>query len=227
MATANDIMDAAYIKCGIRSPDSTDDAEALLALNNMIGSWSADIIIPVVVREGFDLIIGTRNYTIGSGGDFDTARPLSVVNISLRDLDSYNYPIKLISGKDWDAIHYKESSGKPATMYYLPEYPLGVLRFNKKPDKAYSIKLESNKHLTEFASKDTTVSLPNEYKEALIYNLAIRLAENNSIELSPSVLTLAQVAYLGLSRLTAINRMSPIARFDFGAGKPFNIITGE
>lgn len=227
MATANDIMDAAYLKCGIRSPDTTEDTEALLALNNMLGSWSADIIIPVVVREGFDLIIGTRNYTIGSGGDFDTARPLSVVNISLRDADNYNYPIKLISGKDWDAIHYKESNGKPATMYYLPEYPLGVLRFNKKPDKAYSIKLESNKHLTEFASKATTVSLPDEYKEPLVYNLSIRLAENNSIELPQSVIALAQAMYATLSRLTAINRMPPIARFDFGAGKPFNIATGE
>ena len=227
MAIANDIMDAAYVKCGIRSPDITDDTEALLALNNMIGSWSADIIIPVVTRESFNLVVGQAEYTIGSGGDFDTVRPMSIVNAYLETSDGYSYSLKLIAAKDYNKVGTKTLEGRPKSLYFIPEYSLAKVIFNKEADEIYTAYFEFIKHLTEFADKDTTVALPNEYKEALVYNLAIRLAENNSVELSQSVLALAQTTYLTLSRQTAINKMPPMARFDFGTGAPSNIVTGE
>ena len=227
MAIVNDITDAAYVKCGIRSPDTTDDTEALLALNNMIGSWSADIIIPVVTRESFNLVVGQAEYTIGSGGDFDTVRPMSIVNAYLETSDGYSYSLKLIAAKDYNKVGTKTLEGRPKSLYFIPEYSLAKIIFNKEADEIYTAYFEFIKHLTEFAAIGTTVALPNEYKEALVYNLAIRLAENNSIELSQSVLALAQTTYLTLSRQTAINKMPPIARFDFGTGTPSNIVTGE
>lgn len=227
MATVNELTDAAYIKCGIRSPDATDDAEALLAINNMIGSWSADIIIPVFIQNEYTLTVGKAEYTIGSGSDFDQVRPVNITNAYLKDSDEYSYPLKIISVHDYNKIGQKTLSGRPVSLFYYPTYPEAQIVFNKKADKAYTACFEFIHHLTEFAAITTTVSLPNEYKEALIYNLAIRLAENNSIELSPSVFTLAQAAYFNLSRITAINRMPPMARFDFGTGAPSNITTGE
>ena len=227
MATVNDITDAAYVKCGIRSPSGADDAEALLALNNMIGSWSVDVVIPFVTRESFNLVVGQAEYTIGSGGDFDTVRPMSIANAYLEDSDGYSYPLKLVAAKDYNKVGTKTLEGRPKSLYFIPEYSLAKIIFNKEADEIYTAYFEFIKHLTEFAAIGTTVALPNEYKEALVYNLAIRLAENNSVELSQSVILLAQTTYLALSRLTAVNKMPPMARFDFGTGEPSNIVTGE
>lgn len=227
MATAKVILDAAYIKCGIRSPDTVDYSEGLIVLNNMLGSWSADIIIPVLIQEEHNLVIGKSIYTIGSGGDFDTTRPINIASAYLKDSDGYSYPLKPISSQDYNRVGQKTLEGKPESFFYYPAYPLGKIIFNKEADKVYTACFEFVIHLTEFANIDTEVSLPNEYKEALVYNSAVRLAENQSVDLPVSVITFAQTLYVTLSKITAVNQMPPIARFDFGTGVPSNIVTGE
>jgi hypothetical protein len=229
MATANDITDASYRKCGIKSPSSTEDADALIALNNMIGSWSIDFVIPVVTRESFDLIAGQAEYTIASGDayDFNTVRPISINNVYLKDSDGHSYSVHLLSAKDYNLIGSKTLEGRPKSLYFVPEYPTAKIIFNKEADKVYTAYFEFNKHLTEIAAIGDTVSLPNEFKEALVYNLAIRLAEDNSIELPPSVATLAVITYTRIARIGSINKMPPTARFEMTGGGLYNIVTDE
>lgn len=223
--TAQNICDRAYRKIGLASPTVDESTLAFESLNDMISLWGAMFLVPYRVRESFDLVAGTRNYTIGSGGTFDTVRPMRITNITLRDSDDYNYPITLLSGKEWDAIPYKENSGRPTKVYYKPEYPLGVIRFNKKPSTADKVYICSWKNFTEFAAITTEVSLPNEYKDAMIYNLAVRLAEDNSIELPRSVGRHAISSLVLLGRLLASNRRVPKATFDFEYGTTYNIET--
>jgi hypothetical protein len=229
MATANDITDASYRKCGMKAPSTIEDADALTALNNMIGSWSIDFIVPVVTRESFDLVVGQAEYTIASGAayDFDTVRPISINNVHLRDSDGYSYPVRLLSAKDYNLIGSKTLEGRPKSLYFVPEYPTAKIIFNKEADKVYTAYFEFNKHLTEIAAIGDTVSLPNEFKEALVYNLAIRLAEDNSIDLPPSIATLAQMTYTQVSRIGSINKMPPVARFEMAGGGLYNIATDE
>ena len=61
----------------------------------------------------------------------------------------------------------------------------------------------------------------------MIYNLAIKLGENNTIAVPASVIETAKTSYYLISRLMAVNRVPPIARFDFGGGSPSNITTDE
>lgn len=222
--TANAIIDAAYRKIQNTAPSGDDNVNALESLNNMISLWGTASLVPYRVRESFDLVAGTRDYTIGSGGDFDTIRPMRIVNITLRDSDNYNYPITLISGREWDGISYKENSGRPTKAYYTTEYPLGIIRFNKKPSAADKVYVCSWKNFTEFADVETAVSLPGEYKDALIYNLAVRLAEDNTVELPKSVYRYAALSLVLLKKLLASNRKVPQAVFDFGGGN-YNITT--
>lgn len=227
MATANTITDAAYRKCGLLLPTSDEDDYGLEALNNMISLWGTEFLVPYLVRENFDLVIGTRNYTIGSGGDFDTVRPMRLDTLHLRDSDDYDYPLKLMSPQEWADIRYKDHSGKPTKVFYKTEYSLGKIRFNKKPDATYKIYLCSWKNFTEFANLTTTVTLPDEYKKALVYNLAVELAEDNSIDIPSSVLRSAANSLVLLTRLIAANRLPSEAKFDFNGGASYNITTDE
>lgn len=225
--TANTITDAAYRKCALLLPTADEDAYALEALNNMISLWGTEFLVPYQVRENFDLVVGTRIYTIGSGGDFDTVRPMHLDTLHLRDADNYDYPLELMSAQEWADIRYKDNSGRPTRVFYKAEYPLGKVRFNKKPDIAYKVYLCSWKNFTEFAGLDTAVTLPDEYKKALVYNLAIGLAEDNSIDLPSSVLRTAANSLVLISRLLAANRLPSEAKFDFNGGAAYNITTDE
>lgn len=223
--TAQNICDRGYRKVGIASPTGAESTLAFESLNDMISLWGANFLVPYRVRERFDLVVGTRNYTIGDGGDFNTIRPIRLTNITLRDSDNYNHPVAFISGREWDAIRYKENSGRPTKAYYKTEYPFGKIRFNKKSDATYKAYICSWKNFTEFAALDTEVVLPNEYKDALVYNLAVRLGEDNSIELPASVARHAMNSLVLLGRLLASNRKVPKVTFDFNGGGLYDIVT--
>lgn len=228
MATVNEITDAAYGKCGIRTPTTIEDAEALTALNNMLGAWSAICVIPVVIRESLALTIGQSEYTVGVGAAYDlnTVRPMSLENIYLEDADGYSFTVGLVSAKDYNRIGIKTQEGRPSKVYFISEYPAVKLLFNKEPTKAYTAYFEFIKPLTEFAAITDTISLTNEYKEPLIYNLAIRLAEDNSVELSQSTFVIATVGLEYIKKLYAKNRLPSRATFDIGVSSS-NIETGE
>ena len=225
--TANTITDAAYRKCSLLLPTSDEDAYALEALNNMISLWGTEFLVPYLVRESFTLTIGTHDYTIGSGGAFDTVRPMRFNTLHLRDADNYDYPLELMSAQEWADIRYKDNSGRPTRVFYKTEYPLGKVRFNKKPDIAYKVYLCSWKNFTEFANLTTAVTLPDEYKRALVYNLAVELAEDNSMDIPSSVLRTAANSLVLISRLLAANRLPSEVKFDFNGGAAYNITTDE
>jgi hypothetical protein len=227
MTTANDITDGAYRKIGINSPTSTQDTEALSELNDMISLWGADLAVPYITRESDTLTIGTAEYTIGSGGDLDTVRPVSISSCYLVDTENYSYPVKIRGAEDYNRISSKTLKGRPRKLYYIPEYPLAKIIFSSEPDIAYTVNYEFWKTLTEFSAIDTPFSFPPEYRRAMIYNLAVALAENNSITISQTVIATAMDSYRILKKVSAMSRPPPIAQFDFKSGVPSNITTDK
>ena len=206
--TANTITDAAYRKVGIRSPSGEEDTEALEALNNMMSLWGTEFITPSIVIEEHSLTIAQVEYTIGDGGTIDKERPMSIVNASIEDLVTHDeVPLKILSAKEFNAITDKDEAGTPTGLYYQSAYPLGIIFLNKAPEAADILHLEFWGNFTELATLATAVTLPLEYKKALIYNLAVELAEDNSIELSPSVYRTAELSRILISRLVSANRV--------------------
>lgn len=217
--TANTIIDAAYRKIGISSPTSVEDEYALEALNNMVSLWGTEFITPSIVGEDFALIVAQSEYTIGTGGDFATDRPLSIANAFIRDaVLSTDTSLKIVSGKEFSAITDKAESGVPSRVYYDATYPLGSIYLDRAPDAIDQIYFEFWKNFTEFALLTTTVDLPNEYKKALIYNLAVELAEDNSIELPPSVYRAADLSQILIARMVAANRIPGKSEFPVHTG---------
>lgn len=227
MATAQNIIDAAFRKIGHSDPTSTDRTEALENLNNLISSWGVEFLNHYVSRESLTIGSTTAEYTIGVGGDLDTIRPIAILDAVLRDSSSYDYDLTVIAGKNYNDIRYKSNPIRPTEIYFLPEYPLAKVIFDCVPDATYTAILDLERNLTEFAALTTTVSLPDEYKEALVYNLAISLAEDKGINVRSSIVETAQRTKEMLSRLNAVNRPPAEARFDMAAGPAFDITIGE
>ncbi len=196
--TAGDIINKAFKKAGIDTPNATHDADGLDALNNLLTSWSIDgLMVPFVIRENFTLTIGDAEYSIGSGADFDTVRPLKVIDAFLRD-SSIDYSLDVGALKGYNRVSMKTSECRPTKLYYLAEMANGKILFDREPDKAYELYLDSEKEITEFAATTTTVAdifVPNPYKRGLIYNLAVDLVSDIDSNLSGAKLNrLYQIA---------------------------------
>jgi hypothetical protein len=234
MATyASDILTASFMKVGVESPTTAQNASALFSLNSMITSWGAEGLLYSVVSESKAMTIADGEYTIGSGGQWDTARPLGIRSCYLRDGDNYDYPVGIMSGNDYALLTNKSFSARPTFVYYLPEYPLGKLIFNTVPDYAYTMYCEFVKNFTVIASTTAEVVFPGEYLEALIYNLSVSLAEDWDRNVGQTVIVNALRTKEIVDRNLASQQAVPRAKFDFsriGTGRDnsgYNVVTDE
>jgi hypothetical protein len=232
MADAAAIITAAFSKIGVSTPTAAHNAAALISLNNLIGMLGAQSLNYSVVEESFAMVVADSDYTIGSGGQWSTVRPIRVISCYLRDGDSYDYPVKVIADKDYYRISNKAFSARPTELRWLPEWPLGRIIFNTSPDYAYTAYFSFEKNFTEFVTASAALSAPNEYKECLVYNLAVSLGEDWSRAIPKTIIVKAEQYKEVLKRLLASTRKVPKAKFDLngmgvGTDNGYNIVTDE
>ena len=213
MAVVSDILYQALRKCKFRNTgDTTRVNEALAALNLMLKSWDENMIIPT--KETFTLTASTYTYTIGSGGALDTTRPLSILSAYIQDSSGLDYEVEVsMSEIDYDRIDDKDAEARPTKLYYAAEFSssLGKIYFNSAPESAETLQLTSNKGHSVYSALTDTIVQPPEYEKAMIYNLAVDIAEELGVKLAPSVFVQAERTK---SLIEARNYKVPRANFD-------------
>jgi len=213
LATAEDIINGAYRLCGIKLPSDSQKTSGLEMLNDMIGSWSNEgLLVLSLTSDSFALVVGQRSYTIGSAGNFAVAIPVQIKDSSyIRDAEGNDWPVKLYTKADYNEIVDKSTSGRPTKFVFVPGYGTGTILFNYSPDIAYTFFLESLKPFTEFSAIGDTVSLTDDYKKALKFNLAKDLSAVEYIQLSNQTLFSARESKKLIKKI----KSSPIKEVDF------------
>jgi len=218
--TPNELIESALMKIGVlgvgESATGDQVSHALRALNAMLKRWQQDNLAALATtRETFSLTAGTAEYTIGSSGDFDTTRPVSIEGAYLTD-STISYPLDLISLRDYREIEDKDTESIPTAMVYIPENPLGILIFWPVPDTGYTLNLHSIKPFADITVADigTDMSLPEGWDEALIYNLATRLGEDYGVPPAASIFARAADDLDAIKRNNMARRVSEVG-FDF------------
>ena len=203
-------------------------ADGLINLNNLISSWNAEtLLIPSITKVTKTLTAGTASYTIGSGGDINTTRPISISRAFIRDTSNYDYDLDIRAMDEYASITAKTTQSQPRYLFYNPAYSLGKIYLYSTPDDSTDVlHLDLVVPLAEIATGGTTVDLPNEYKRALIYNLAFDLDPSFD---SGSEMSIAAIAAQSKAVLKGLNaNVVPLARFDSmlnGGGSGRNIYT--
>lgn len=180
MTTARTIIKKAMNKIGAlvknENPDADEANDALDSLNALIASWS-NYSLNIYARtwETFNLVSGTAAYTIGSGGDFNTVRPMTILDAYIR-IGVIDYKLAIIDDEAYVDIPYKTLVNIPDSLNYDGGYPLGTIRIYPVPSSNYPLFILTEKQLTEFTTLDTELSMPPGTERALIYNLALELA---------------------------------------------------
>lgn len=191
-----------------KKPDRRQIDTGLIALNDLLASLSADkILVPAVVDDNFILTIGTSSYTIGSGGTVDTVRPSRILSGAyIRDSNSRDHPVTVITREKYTRLTSKSVNNRPTWLYYDPQYPLGTIYFDSRPDTAEIAYISSLKPISDITTTNLDVALvvPPEYKRMLRYNLAIDLApEYNNIKIPEFVTNTAKESKEAIQRLNS------------------------
>lgn len=179
-SSANDIMSQAMVDATIISPGeavpAAKAAQVFNKLNDMLESWVLErLMVYAAVLESFSLVAGQNEYSYGDGGDFDSERPIRILNeCFIRSGDS-DYPVTLKPLDVYRQMRNKSNVARPNLMAYSPEYPLGKVFLYPTPDSVDTIHLKVWKQLVEFSDRTTAVDLPPGYRRAITLNLALEL----------------------------------------------------
>lgn len=220
MTTIQTLITDAYIESRVNdavdAPETPQYTVGLRWLKRLIARLSVNgMYIPYSTSENFSISSSSQSYTMGSAGTASSTRARKITDCYIRDSANNDYPVKIVSEKDWNRIPAKSTTGRPYMLFYDPVYAVGVIYFYFKPDTTYTAYIESQKDLhTTSISLGTTLSLPEEYEDALVLSLAAKVARANGAPTERSLLEDAHSAWAGIGRLNASQRI-PVARLPF------------
>lgn len=227
MTTARTIITKALKKNGVlnvgENPSASEASDGLSSLNALVSSWSNEsLLIYSRQSENFALTSGQASYTIGTGGNFNTTRPLQILTAFTR-IGSIDYPISIIPQTAFDKISQKSISNSiPEVMTYDASVPLGTITIYPVPTTG-TLHIRSEKQLTSFTTLDTDVDLPPGWERALVYNLAIEDAPEYGQPIDPGVYEIASSSLNNIKTAVARNKTMDVYPYD---GNNNNIYTG-
>jgi hypothetical protein len=185
--TARDIIQGAFEQVRVYAPGETalnaDVARAFDVLNSMLDSWSNESLsCYAILEQTGNLHVGITQYTIGIGGTFNMTRPLRLIDgpgaAYILDTNNDKYPIDVVPRDEWNMISQPNvNADLPTTLFYDPQFPLGVINIWPAPNIAYPLFFDSYLQLSEFTSLVSPISFPPGYKKAIQDNLALELSD--------------------------------------------------
>ena len=218
MTTALQLVTSSLRKLGAvaagETPDADEQSDALESLNQILESWNLKG-LALFRRENaaYTLVPSQQAYSVGSGADFDGARPITL-HSAFVTRGGIDYPIAVLTQAQWNDILQKSTESQlPEAVYYEPTFPDGTLRFWPVPLEALPVTLAIDMQLAVVADINDDLSFPPGYERALLYALAVDLApEYPAVTLSQSVIDAADEALADIKR--ANNTQNQPATFD-------------
>lgn len=213
MATAVDLITRAYRRARIMGRDEVlspgRGADGLAELNDLLDEWWINkLLVFHILVEQFALQANKASYTMGTGGDFNTARPVKVVPGTKFTLSGVDRQLTVLTDrKSWDEIPYKSLVAPPQAIFVDEAYPLATVNIYPIPDQAYPVYINSWARLQNIAALNTAIALPPGYNRLIVNGLAIALCPDAGMEALPSVVR----AYNGAKRaLELVNYELPV-----------------
>lgn len=157
------------------------DVQAAIPSGTTVLSFNAGAGTVTMSANATATVSSAEVITFTTPGNFNIGRPLRITNAFTRITASGNtgldYYISIIGRDQYAAIGYKGVAGPwPTLLYYDPTYPLGTIYFYPNPSSAGVLHLWTDTILSDFATVNQSVNLPQGYARALKKNLALELA---------------------------------------------------
>jgi hypothetical protein len=213
---------------------SEEASDALVALNQLTSEWNNEsLMLFGFMNELFPLTATTGVYTIGPGGDIDTARPQSITrafvryNASASPSFQYDYQLEIVPNEKYQEVFLKQLSVTyPIYLFYDNKYPLGTITLYPYPSQACTLGLSSWNQISQFTNLIQDIEMPPGYESALAYGLAVAIAPEYGKSIDPIILNKANETKSAIMRT---NHQIRYMKTDtmLLPKRTFNILTGS
>ncbi|CAB4187377.1 hypothetical protein UFOVP1155_21 [uncultured Caudovirales phage] len=181
MTIASDLINGSMRLVGIiaegETPTASASNDALLALNQMIDSWSASgLNVFSTQDQTFTWPASTATRTVGATGNLVGTRPVEVDKSTYYILNGISYHLEIITQSQYDSIQQKTASGLPIYMLVNQTMPDTTLTLYPVPSEAIAIHIICAVPLTQPAALGTTLLIPPGYLRYFRFALAIEIA---------------------------------------------------
>jgi len=186
--TTGDLIQSALTASGLlgigQFPVQNDLDTGLDLLRMLIAQWQKKRWLLYVLQEvSVPSSTGAQAYSIGPNCDFNVnARPAKIAAAYARFATGVppnlvDFPLGIVEAReDYDTISIKTLSTTPAIVWYESGYPTGRLFFWPVPPAGqYGLFVTIQLPLPTYTTQGDILGLPDEYIEALLWSMCIRL----------------------------------------------------
>ncbi|GJE37844.1 phage adaptor protein [Methylobacterium persicinum] len=257
--TPLDLITQALKKTGVLgvgvTPQAEDVNDAFLDLNMMLAQWNRKRWMVYHLVDVSAPATGATAYRIGPNFEFATSGRITKIESAyfrinpgqriapdfsldfsadfgpqIREAaNAVDVPLSVIrSREDYAGLALKGAPGFPAAVYLDADFPVGTLYVWPAPSTG-EIHIVVQATLSAFPDLTTDIVLPDEYAEALLYNLAARLRPSYQKAPDPTMTALARASLntvkvangqIGTLSMPDTLTTAP-ARFNIYSGQPY------
>ncbi len=243
--TARDLISLSLKQAGILGVGQTALAEDMndcfTLLQQMVAQWNKQRwLVPALIDIK---TIGNNAVSnpIGPGQFWNVARPGQIKGAYIVQLNTGQTPISLpvqqiFSYEEYIRIAVKALNSLPDHFFYDGLWPIGNIFFWPVPNSTYECHLLVQQQLawplaatnppTSDTGLDTVFTLPEEYQEAIFYNLSLRISAMYQFPASAETMRFAKTS---LNTIRTDNTQVPKLQMPAGLrrGKAFNIFNAD
>lgn len=175
--TVLQIVTAAFRKINVIAVDETATADELAngieALNWMLKAWQKKEWLTWTYTSGSLTLTTAASYTLSP------VRPVRIVSARYKSTGGTETPMNRLTRVEYDELPLKTSTGIPTNFYYDRQKEAAKLYVWPVLSSATteSIEYTYERELEDIAAGSDVLDVPVDWHEAVIYNLASRLAE--------------------------------------------------
>lgn len=174
---AREVIRSAFMNAKIYSPGETITAEDMQqgeeSLNLMLKTWGSKPHLWIKTAGSLNLVAGQAVYPVP-----DARRMVSV----RRRISGIDTPLNALSRQEYDDLPNKAGQGMPVSWYFDPQQSVRSLYVWLVPDAAIAItatlRFTYMRVIQDIDALENDPDVPQEWLEALVYNLSDRLANS-------------------------------------------------
>ena len=233
--TANDQINRALRLLGIlaegETPSAATSQDALVALNQMIESWSIERLSVFCTQDQtFTWPAGEYIRTLGPSGNFIGLRPVMLDEATYyRDPGTnVSFGIKFINQQQYNGIAVKTvTSTYPQVIFVNMGFPDITMSIYPRPTRDLEWHFISVQELSQPATLATELHFPPGYLRAFTYCLAMEFAPEFGVEPSPQVQRIAMTSKRDLKRINNPDDIMSMPYAIVATRQRFNIFAGN
>lgn len=226
-STFQDLLTLALKNAGVVGQGQTAGAEdmndACAMMNDMFAQWQQRRYLVYHLVEKTLTCNGAASYSIGPGGDISVIQRPAMINAAfarqtvVSTPNQIDYPIKVITSREtYSRIALKSLQSFPEWLWYDAAVPLGLIYPYPVISSQFELHVVFREQLQTAVNLTDTIVLPPEYREPIIYNLAVRLSAAYGTPLNPVCPALAKA---GMETIRVANAQIPTMSMPFGVGR--------